>query len=60
MITESAAMPASLRVGDVECLTLWASSITLFATPRIASLSLPAYESSTYRLRRCSVLSTGG
>ncbi len=47
MITESAAIPASRRVGAVECFTLCASSITLFATPRIASLFLPARESST-------------
>lgn len=55
MTTESAAMPASLRVGDAECLTLCANSITFLATPRIASLSLPANESSTYRMRRCFV-----
>ena len=30
-----------LVVGDVECITLWARSLTLLATPRIASLSSP-------------------
>jgi hypothetical protein len=59
-ITESAAIPASRRFGVVECFTPWASSMTLLATARMVSLSLPARESSTYLPSRCLVLSGGG
>ncbi|SHP28043.1 Uncharacterised protein [Mycobacteroides abscessus subsp. abscessus] len=44
MVTESAALPASRGVGLV------------VATSRLASLPLPARESSTYRPMRCLVL----